>query len=202
MKIAQILAREIYDSRGFPTLECQIILDNDRSVIASVPAGASKGIHEAHELRDGGSRLFGKGVLKAKEIIEKKIAPELLFKKPDLFKADEFLLNLDSTEHKKKLGANTILAVSTAMVKAQAIAENMELYELLAHLYGAESISLPYPLFNIINGGAHANNKLRIQEFMIVPLKGSNFREGMELCATFFHSLKIELISRVAMPVV
>ncbi len=193
MKIAQIIAREIYDSRGFPTLECQIVLDNDRSVIASVPSGASKGAHEAFELRDGGSRLFGKGVLKAIECIEKKIAPELLFKKPDLFKADEFLLNLDGTEQKKKLGANTMLAVSQAIVKAQAVVENMELYELLAHLYGAESISLPYPLFNVINGGAHANNGLRIQEFMIVPVKGNNFREAMELGVTFFHELQKSL---------
>jgi enolase len=193
MKIAKVQAREIFDSRGLPTLECQIFLDNGTSVLSSVPSGASKGIHEALELRDGGERLFGKGVLKAIEYIEETIAPELIGKKPDPFAMDRFMIELDGTVNKAKLGANTMLAVSMAIVKAQAAAEEMELYESIAHLYGAETVTLPYPLFNVINGGVHADNNLLIQEFLIMPVGGASFRESLEHAMILFHELKAVL---------
>lgn len=194
MKITNVKAREIYDSRGVPTLECQIFLDQDCYVLASVPSGMSKGIHEAMELRDGGSRLFGKGVLKACQIIETVFAPELLGKSPDLLTIDSFMIEADGTANKVKYGANSMLAVSIAVAKAQALSEHMELYECIAHLYGAQTVMLPYPLFNVINGGKHADNNLIFQEFMILPIGGSNFRESLELGALFFHELKELLI--------
>ena len=190
MKITKVQAREIFDSRGFPTLECQLFLDNDVSVLASVPAGKSKGIHEALELRDGGARLFGKGVLKAIEYIEHTIGPELLGKEPDLFLADRLMIELDGTTNKVKLGANTMLAVSMAVTRAQAHAEHLELYELIAHVYGSQTVTLPFPLFNVINGGVHADNNMRIQEFMITPIGGGNFRDTMELGVVLFYELK------------
>lgn len=190
MKITRVQAREIFDSRGFPTIECQIFLENGTYVLASVPTGASKGVHEALELRDGGARLFGKGLLKAIDYIQNSIGPELVGKKPDVVAADRFMIELDGTTNKAKLGANTLLAVSIAVTKAQAVAEHMELYEFIAHLYGAQTVTLPYPLFNVINGGVHADNNLHIQEYMIMPVGGSNFRQAMELGVMFFQELK------------
>lgn len=194
MKITNVKAREIFDSRGMPTLECQIFLDNDYSVLASVPSGISKGVHEALELRDGGSRLFGKGVLKARQIIETVFAPELIGASPDLAAIDRFMIEADGTVSKTKYGANTLLAVSMAVAKAQAVSERMELYECIAHLYGAQTVMLPYPLFNVINGGLHADNGLVFQEFMVLPIGGTNFRESLELGAVFFHELKNLLV--------
>lgn len=190
MKITKIQAREIFDSRGLPTIECQVFLENGTYVLASIPSGASKGIHEALELRDGGPRLSGKGVLKALEYIERTIAPELVGKNPDVIAVDRFMIELDGTTNKAKLGANTMLAVSMAITKAQAVAEHMELYEFIARLYGAQTVTLPYPLLNVVNGGIHADNNLRIQEYMIMPVGGTNFRQSMELGTTFFQELK------------
>lgn len=189
MKITQIIAREIFDSRGFPTVECEVVLDNDVVVIASVPAGKSLGGDEARELRDGGPRLQGKGVRKAVEIIENIIAPELIGKEPDVISCDMRLLELDGTPDKSKLGANTILAVSMAVCKAQAGRYELQLYELIARLCGYESVSLPFPMFNIINGGLHADNNLAIQEFMIMPAGTQNFATSLESAATVFHEL-------------
>ena len=194
MKITNVKAREIFDSRGMPTLECQIFLEHDFSVIASVPSGMSRGIHEAMELRDGGSRLFGKGVLKAQTIIETVFAPQLIGMSPDLLAIDHFMIEADGTVNKVKYGANTMLAVSMAVVKAQALREHMEVYECIAHLYGVQTVMMPYPLFNVINGGVHADNNLAFQEFMILPIGGSNFRESLELGALFFHELKNILV--------
>lgn len=190
MKITNIKAREIFNSRGMPTIECQIILDHDYSVFASVPNGKSKGVHEALELRDGGIRLFGKGCLRACEVITNMFAPEFLGTSPDLAYADQFMIEADGTTNKSKYGANTMLAMSMAMAKAQAVSKRMELYECLAHLYGAQTVMLPYPLFNVINGGVHAQNNLAIQEFMILPIGGTNFRESLELGVIFFQELQ------------
>jgi enolase len=189
MKITRLIAREIYDSRGIPTVECELTLDNDVTVSASVPSGASVGKHEAHELRDGGKRLSGKGVIKAVDAIEQIIAPALRGKELVAPELDQLLIALDGTPNKKKLGANAILAVSIALYRAQAVQEEAELYELLAWVIGHEMVALPVPMFNLINGGAHADNNLRIQEFMIVPLGAPSYRESLEYGVTFAHEL-------------
>lgn len=196
MKITNIKAREIFNSRGMPTIECQIILDHDYSVLASVPSGKSKGVHEALELRDGGLRLFGKGCLKACEVITTIFAPEFLGTLPDLATADQFMIEADGTASKSKYGANTMLALSIAMAKAQAVSERMELYECIAHLYGVQTVMLPYPLFNVVNGGLHAHNNLAIQEFMVLPIGGTNFRESLELGVIFFHELQALVVKK------
>jgi enolase len=190
MKIRKVIGRELYDSRGWPTVGCEIVLDNGASVYSSVPSGLSRGRYEAYELRDGGKRLFGKGVLKAIEHIDLVIAPELIGREPDALTMDFRLLELDGTPEKSYLGANAMLAVSMALYRAQALVEEVQLYELIAYTLGAESVSLPFPLFNVINGGKHAYNKLTIQECMIVPVGASNFREAMEIGVTLFHCLK------------
>lgn len=181
MKIAALSAREIFDSRGIPTLESILILEDGTVITAGVPTGRSRGSYESIELRDGGDRLFGFGVLNAIEKIEKIIAPALVGKRPDVVNMDMTMLELDNTLNKSNLGANTILAVSMAVCKAQAHVDNLEIYELIAHLCGFETISLPSPLFNLINGGAHAHNKLRIQEFMVMPIGVNSFRLSIEI---------------------
>lgn len=190
MKIINLTAREIFNSRGMPTIECEILLEDGRSVTASVPTGTSCGEGEAVELRDGGSRLMGKGVRKAVEIIETIIAPLLIGQAPQLIVMDELIRELDGTKNKSKLGANTLLAVSIAVCKAQAVAEDAELYELIAYLCGYDLVGLPYPMFNVINGGVHASNNLQIQEFMIMPVGVPTFRAAMDVAATFYQTLK------------
>lgn len=190
MKIKQIRAREIFDSRGMPTIECELFIDDGRHVCASVPSGASRGEKEAVELRDGGFRLMGAGVLKSIQTIEQVIAPMLIGREPNLIRMDEEMNAADGTENKSKFGANTILAVSMAIAKAQAVVEEVELYELLAHLCEYDLVALPYPMFNVINGGAHAHNNLQIQEFMIMPVGVPTFRAAMEAAVTLSHILK------------
>lgn len=190
MKIIGISAQEIFNSRGMPTVMCSVLLENGTQVSASVPTGLSKGEHEAVEMRDGGTRLMGLGVRKAVEIIETVIAPKLIGLEPNFIRMDEMLINLDGTENKSNLGANTILAVSIAICRAQAASEHCEPYELIATLMENESVSLPFPMFNVINGGMHASNDLQIQEFMIMPVGVSSFHAAMELAATYFQSLK------------
>lgn len=191
MKIIKIFGREIFDSRGFPTLECEITLSNGHSVIASVPSGASVGLHEAIELRDNDQkRLQGKGLLKSIDVIEHVIAPAFIGTIPQVCTMDKFMIDLDGTPDKSRLGANTILAVSIATLKAQAHVEEMELFECIAHLYNAETVMLPVPLFNMINGGAHADNNIRIQEFMVAPLGAKNFRNALEQASLVFYHLK------------
>jgi len=204
MKISQVLGREIFDSRGFPTVECELILELNSgkhlSVKASVPSGASTGKHEAYELRDGGKRLAGKGVLKAIRNLENEIGPAIIGKEPDVVSMDIKILNVDGTDDKSKLGANAILAASFAILRAQAIAHEMEPYELIASLCNLDTVSIPIPMFNFINGGAHANNKLDIQECMIVPTGQTTFRAAIESAATVFYNLKSIILQKGLKP--
>ncbi len=193
VKIISINAREIYDSRGVPTIECTLELENSTRVSASVPTGASRGSHEAFELRDGGLRLMGMGVQKAVRMIETIIGPELLGRQADLIEIDKLLIELDGTENKSRLGANTILAVSIAACRAQAISQEIELYEFIAHVCNFDVVSLAHPMFNMINGGAHASNKLMVQEFMVIPIGINSFSAAMECGAVFFQLLKKRL---------
>ena len=196
MKIVRIIAREVYDSRGWPTVSCELFLDNDASVVSYVPSGLSTGVYEAIELRDGGKRLMGKGVRKALENIEMIIAPVLLGQEPQAIELDTKLLELDGTSDKSRLGANALLAVSMAVYKAQALVEGLELYELIGYLMGADTVSLPFPMVNIINGGVHGANNLLIQEFMVVPIGAPNFRTAFESVVLVYNELKNLLLEK------
>jgi len=193
MSIRCIHARQIYDSRGNPTVE--VDLTTDRGVFrAAVPSGASTGVHEALELRDGDKNVHhGKGVLKAVENVNKKIAPALTSQNipvTDQRKIDELMLKLDSTENKANLGANAILGVSMAVCKAAAAEKGLPLYKYIAEISGTKKIILPVPAFNVINGGSHAGNKLAMQEFMIMPTGASSFTEAMRMGSEVYHHLK------------
>ena len=190
MKITGVSGREIFDSRGFPTLECQLELEDGSIVIASVPAGASKGTNEALEMREGGERLFGLGVSKAITILEEKIAPMLIGKHPDVVETDLALLEADGTVHKSNFGGNTMLATSIAVARAQAHVEQMPLYELIAVLCDYDAVSVPFPLFNFINGGLHADNNFPIQEILVIPVGDSTFRSCMESAIYLFYTFK------------
>lgn len=196
MKIKSLLGREVYDSRGWPTVQCEIVLEDGSTFIASVPTGLSQGAHEAKKLYDGGERLFGRGVHKCVNTIDNIIAPEFVGKKPHAIDMDLELLRLDGTTTKSKLGANTLLAVSMAVYRAHAHCEGVELFEFIGHICGADTVSVPFPFFNIINGGMHAHNALPIQEFMVVPVGTSDFRMAMEVGATIFHELGVALKKR------
>lgn len=187
-KIQNVKAREILDSRGTPTLEIEIELDNKMKSRAAVPSGASTGAHEAVELRDKDPKRFlGKGVLKAVGHAREILAPAVVGKNPiDWANIDQTLLQLDGTENKGKLGANAILGVSLAVAKAAALSEGVELWQFLSQ---GQATHLPVPLMNVINGGAHANNGLDCQEFMIVPTCGS-FRESLRAGSEIFQTLK------------
>ena len=192
MNIKDIHAREILDSRGNPTIEVEMILANNISAVASVPSGASTGSKEALELRDGDEgRYLGKGVLKAVENVNTKIRSALIGQKLDQVNVDKILLKLDGTANKSNLGANAMLAVSLCCLKCLAKLQDKELYEYVT--YG--KVSLPIPMINIINGGAHADNNLDIQEFMIVPIvKGEAKR--VQAASEIFHTLKSLLKSK------
>jgi enolase len=193
--IDAIVAREILDSRGRPTVEAEVYLVNGAVGVAQVPSGASTGTFEAHELRDGdASRYGGKGVLKAVQNIEEKIAPELL-ELDALNQAgiDRVMIELDGSENKSNLGANAILAVSLATAKAGADAVRLPLYR---YLGGPLANLLPVPLMNVINGGAHASNNVDFQEFMIVPVGASSFREALRWGAEVFATLSKVLDSK------
>ena len=192
-KIVQLTAREILDSRGNPTVEAKVTLDNGLVAKASVPSGASTGIHEAHELRDGDkSRYNGKGVLRAvanvKDIIAPKIIGQEIIALPEI---DRTMIDLDGTPNKEKLGANAILAVSMACARAGAMATGQELYAYLASVYdfATDNYRLPTPSFNIFNGGQHADTNVDFQEFMILPLINSTVAEKIRLGAEVFHAL-------------
>lgn len=193
-KIKKVLAREILDSRGNPTVEVDIVLDNGVLGRAAVPSGASTGENEALELRDGDKgRYLGKGVLKAVSNVNTTIAKAIIGKQPDFRKLDEIMLKLDGTENKSQLGANAILGVSMAAAKAASLAKRQPLYKYL----GADKAKvLPVPLMNILNGGLHADNNLDIQEFMIMPIGASAFREALRMATETFHSLKSLLKSK------
>jgi enolase len=187
--IKRVSAREILDSRGNPTVEAEVELEGGVTVSAAVPSGASTGEHEALELRDGDKgRYLGKGVLKAVENVSKILAPAVIGKDAfDQAGVDGAMLAADGTPNKAKAGANAILGVSMAVARAAATALDIPLYK---YLGGPNARVLPVPLMNIINGGAHANNKLDFQEFMIVPLGLPNFREALRAGAEVFHNLK------------
>ena len=193
-KIKKVLAREILDSRGNPTVEVDIILDSGILARAAVPSGASTGENEALELRDGDkTRYLGRGVLKAVNNVNTLIASRIKGLKADFKKIDEVLIDLDATENKSKLGANAILGVSLAVAKADALSKDEPLYK---YLGGNTAKILPVPLMNILNGGLHADNNLDIQEFMIVPTGAPSFREALRYAAEVFHNLKSILKSK------
>ena len=188
-------AREILDSRGNPTLECEVTVASGNVGRAAVPSGASTGEHEAHELRDGDkSRYGGKGVRTAVENVRSKIAPRLLgLDAGDQAAVDRLMIELDGTPNKKSLGANAILGVSLAVARAAAMSETIPLYRWLG---GVNARTLPVPLMNILNGGAHADNNVDVQEFMIVPWGAPTFAEALRSGAEVFHALKAVLKSR------
>jgi enolase len=189
--IEKIKAREILDSRGLPTVEADVILSDSAMGRAAVPSGASTGQYEALELRDGDEkRYLGKGVRKAVESVERVLAPALIGKDPvDQQSIDLLMIQLDGTPNKAKLGANAILAVSLAVAKAAAASQRKSLYRYLGNDHGN---TLPIPLMNVINGGAHADNNLDVQEFMIVPHGTSSFSEAIRMgCEVFQHLKKL-----------
>ena len=191
-KITKVHARQVFDSRGNPTIEAEITLENNIKAFSIVPSGASTGAFEAHELRDNDKDYFlGKSVLKAVNNVNTIISPKIINQDPtNQKKIDDILLNLDGTDNKKNLGANSLLAVSLAVRKA-AIILNKENYSNFK-----KDVSLPYPLMNIINGGAHADNDLNIQEFMIRPDSAKNFMDAIEKCFLVIQSLKKILKSK------
>lgn len=191
ISIKRVNAREVLDSRGNPTVEAEITT-SDGSFRAIVPSGASTGIYEALELRDGdGKRYSGKGVLKAVANINKIIAPAII--NQDVRKQkeiDNLMIKLDSTPNKSKLGANAILAISMALCRAGAASSKKPLYKYIADLAGVNEFVLPVPSFNVINGGRHAGNSLAIQEFMILPIGAKNFKEAVRMGVEVYHILK------------
>jgi len=193
-KIKKVLAREILDSRGNPTIEVDCLLDNGILGRAAVPSGASTGDNEALELRDGDKkRYLGKGVLKAVANVNTVIASKIEGLTPDFAKIDELLIKLDGTANKANLGANAILGVSLAVVKAAALSEKQPLYKFLG---GDKANLLPVPQMNILNGGMHADNNLDIQEFMIMPVGAPSFHEALRYADEVFHNLKAILKSK------
>ncbi|MCH7723434.1 MAG: phosphopyruvate hydratase [Bacteroidetes bacterium] len=187
--IVDIIGREILDSRGNPTVEAEVLLEGGVVGRAAVPSGASTGEHEAVELRDGDSKRYGgKGVLKAVENINDKIADELIdFDAAEQVEIDNFLINLDGTENKSNLGANAILAVSLACAKAAAETLELPLYR---YIGGTNARTLPVPMMNILNGGKHADNNIDFQEFMVMPVGASSFAEALQMGVETFHVLK------------
>jgi len=190
--IAKILAREILDSRGNPTIEVDVWTDNGHMGRAAVPSGASTGVHEAVELRDGDAKRYaGKGVLRAVEHVNGTLNSELHGALvTDQAMIDQALAGLDGTPNKANLGANAILGVSLAIAKAAASEAGLPLYR---YVGGVNAMTLPVPLMNIINGGAHADNKVDVQEFMIMPVGAKRFSEGLRMGAEVFHALKAVL---------
>ena len=189
--IKKIIGRQIFDSRGNPTIEVDVILENGVLGRAAVPSGASTGAYEAHELRDKSTDYFGRGVTKAVSNINNEINKNLSgISSEDQNGIDNILINLDGTDNKSRLGANAILGVSLATAKASANSNKVQLYE---YLNKSNSYTLPVPMMNIINGGAHANNSLDFQEFMIMPISALSFQNAMQMGSEIFHSLKIIL---------
>jgi enolase len=194
-KIKKVKAREILDSRGNPTVEVDVILDNGILGRAAIPSGASTGSKEAVELRDGDKkRYLGKGVLKAVNNVNELIAPNVIGKDPKEQKSIDYLMiDLDGTENKAKLGANAILGVSLAVAKAGAQDAGMPIF---MYLGGEKARRLPVPFFNILNGGKHADNNVDIQEFMIAPIGAKSFKEALRIGAETYHNLKAVLKSK------
>jgi enolase len=186
--IIDVLAREILDSRGNPTVEVEVVLEDGVMGRAAVPSGASTGTREAVELRDGGDRYLGKGVLDAVDNVNEIIAPELIgMDVRNQIEIDRLMIELDGTENKGKLGANAILGVSMAAAKAAAEATGTYLYN---YIGGMKANTLPVPMMNILNGGEHADNNVDLQEFMIMPVGAVSFREALQMGAEVYHNLK------------
>jgi len=192
--IKSIKARQIYDSRGNPTVEVDLHTSDGQLFRAAVPSGASTGIHEALELRDKDKKNWhGKGVLQAVGHVNKTLAPALISKNFDVTKQaeiDKFMLGLDGTENKSKFGANAILGISLAVCKAGASAKKVPLYKHIGDLAGVKEFVLPVPAFNVINGGSHAGNALAMQEFMILPTGAGSFSEAMKMGSEVYHHLR------------
>jgi len=194
MKIQRVHAREVLDSRGQPTVEVEVVLKNGVTGRATVPSGASTGEHEAVELRDGGKRFLGKGVAHAVENVNRRLAPRLRGKEAQEQAAiDRMMIEMDGTSDKGKFGANAILGVSLAVAHAQARARDLSLYR---YLGGTAAKTLPVPMLNVLNGGAHADNNVDVQEFMIVPYGVKNFAEALRAAAEIFQTLKKVLHDR------
>ena len=191
-EIVDVLGREVMDSRGNPTVEVEVYLEDGSMGRAAVPSGASTGIFEACELRDGDkSRYMGKGVLTAVKNVNEEIAEAMIgMNALDQVAIDKMLIELDGTPNKARLGANAILGASLACAKAAAESLGMPLY---SYIGGTNAKQLPVPMMNILNGGAHATNNVEIQEFMIMPVSAPSFREGLRRCAEVFHTLKTVL---------
>jgi len=191
-KIKKIVAREILDSRGFPTVETDVFLTDGSFGRAAVPSGASTGTHEALEMRDGGKRYMGKGVSKAVENVNKAIAAEITGLKAEQIKIDEMMIKLDDTQTKSKLGANAILSVSMALARAGADSAKLPLYAYIRKAYGLKhkDFVIPAPMMNIVNGGKHADSGISIQEFMIVPTGAAKFTDAIRMGCEIYHTLK------------
>lgn len=191
-RIKKVIGREILDSRGFPTVMAEVWLDDGAHGSGAVPSGASTGSHEALELRDGGERYNGKGVLKAVENITEIAKVVVGLEANDIRLIDESMIALDGTENKSKLGANAMLAVSMAVLRAGAVSANVALYQHIRNVYELklEEYILPTPMLNIINGGKHADSGLDVQEFMIVPEKEKTFSEALRVAAETYHVLR------------
>ncbi len=191
MKIKQVFGREILDSRGNPTVEAKVVLENGISAVAKVPSGASTGTHEALELRDGGKRYGGKGVLRAVKNVNTEIAKAVCgMEVTKIQEVDSKMIALDGTKTKSRLGANAILSVSMAAARAGALAANLPLYKYIRQVYklGVKEYRMPLPTMNILNGGRHADNNLSIQEFMIIP-RHKLLRERVRMGSQIFHAL-------------
>jgi len=195
LSITAVRAREILDSRGNPTVEVEVVVNDEFVGRAAVPSGASTGIFEAVELRDGDKkRYMGKGVLKAVENVNEVIAPEIIgMNALNQVEIDKLMIELDGTENKSKLGANAILGVSLAVAKAAANALGLPLYQ---YIGGVNAKYLPVPMMNILNGGKHADNSVDLQEFMIMPVGAKSFSEALRMCAETFHHLRNVLKAR------
>jgi len=195
LSITAVKAREILDSRGNPTVEVEVVVNDEFVGRAAVPSGASTGIFEAVELRDGDKkRYMGKGVLKAVENVNEVIAPEIIgMNALNQVEIDKLMIELDGTENKSKLGANAILGVSLAVAKAAANALGLPLYQ---YIGGVNAKYLPVPMMNILNGGKHADNSVDLQEFMIMPVGAKSFSEALRMCSETFHHLRNVLKAR------
>ncbi len=192
--IKDIKARQIFDSRGNPTVEVEVVTSTNHKGLAAVPSGASTGEKEAVELRDGGNDYMGKGVSKAVSNVNKVIADNLIgFDISDQKGIDKVMIDLDATDNKSKLGANAILGVSLACAKAASIVHNKELYE---YIGGDNACTLPVPMINIINGGSHSDAPIAFQEFMIMPVGANTFTHSLKIASEIFHNLKSILSSR------
>ena len=187
--IIDVIGREILDSRGNPTVEAEVVLESGVTGRAAVPSGASTGVREAIELRDKDPKRYGgKGVLKAVEHVNTELADAVIgLEATDQAFIDRKMIELDGTDNKSRLGANAILAVSMAVARAAAEETGMPLYR---YFGGMGAVELPVPMMNVINGGAHANNNLDLQEFMIIPLGAPSFKEALRYGAETFHALK------------